>query len=231
MIEVMTNGNRISAYNSPRTFWTWAAWILLALAMVGCEKAPIQDLFSQKYEPEFACGFKTNMYGQRVSWKQNTPVRFYLHEDVPVEYRTAIEESLGMWKNRHGQPLIVLLPEVDRGPINPRQDRRNVIYWMKIWDNQNRTEQGRTTTYSTGNQITETDIRVNAADFNYFVENSQSARDVHLKSLMVHEFGHALGLIHQDTQNSVMGPNLAPLSVRDTPIATDQQALLCEYGL
>ena len=59
-------------------------------------------------------------------------------------------------------------------------------------------------------KIVETDIKINAAKFRFAAYDSEvTLRDVDLYSLMVHEFGHALGLAHVNLFESVMNPELA----------------------
>ena len=48
-------------------------------------------------------------------------------------------------------------------------------------------------------------------------------------SLTFHEFGHALGLAHNDSQDSVMQASLGYGEVRVSVSKDDQSSMACEY--
>lgn len=204
--------------------------LLLTTLLGGCGKNPLENIFNQNYDPQFDCGFNQNALGQRTSWKSHVPVRFYIHESVPANYIPVIESSMKQWETLANRKLFEIIKTNEPGPLQPRQDRKNIIYWMSEWDADNPSnEQGRTTTYTSGNQIYESDIRINARDFQFYIGQATSARQVHFESLMVHELGHVLGLKHNEQDNSVMGPTLAASFTRSEPNAADAQSIKCEY--
>lgn len=204
--------------------------VLLLTLSWSCGKNPLESIFDQKYDAQFDCGFNQNALGQRTSWKSNVPVQFYIHESVPANFIPAIEASMKQWETLANRKLFVIIKSNEAGPLQPRQDRKNMIYWMNQWDSEGPSnEQGRTTTYTSGNQIYESDIRINARDFEFYINQAASGRQVHFESLMVHELGHALGLKHNELDNSVMGPTLAAAFTRSEPNAADAQSIRCEY--
>jgi len=206
--------------------------VICSIAIVGgCAKNPFGSAFNQSYKPQFDCGFVQNIYGERISWKNNLPIKFHIHESVPVEYRAIIISSMRKWEDVAGRPMFQVISQGYPGPTRPRQDGLNIIYWLTSWDPNRSSEQGRTSVYWIGNEIREADIRINALNFNYYIDKPKSLRDVHFESLMIHELGHVLGLRHIDEGQSVMGTYLSSNTERNSLSELDISSLQCEYRL
>ena len=191
---------------------------VLALSLIAC---------GPKLEPQEPCNFVMNSSSQRVSWKDQTPIVMYLHRSVPAQYHAAIQEAMNSWNRSLGRPILSIGGIVD-GDGNPGRDGVSVIYWMQGWDSDRRDEQARTTIYWVGAQIREADIRVNDRDFDYSV-GVLTASTVDLKSLILHELGHVLGLAHTHDSKSVMAERLANGIDRSSPTSEDVSSLRCEY--
>lgn len=146
-----------------------------------------------------------------------------------VVYQSVVQDAMAAWEIASGRKLFELQTEVIDGPMLPRQDSKNVLYLMDAWEANKPSEQGRTTVYWIGDQIYEADIRINAANFKFFLDVPQFASDVHLLSLLIHEFGHVLGLKHHDGDRSVMATYLASSTQRDELSSVDIRDLRCEY--
>jgi hypothetical protein len=204
---------------------------LMASIIGGCAKNPLGSAFTESYKPQFDCGFVQNVYGERISWKNNIPISFHIHQSVPMEYRPVIESAMKKWERVAGRALFKLISQNYPGPDKPRQDGLNVIYWLNTWDSYRGTEQGRTSVYWIGSEIREADIRVNAFNFDFYIDQPKSSRDVHFESLIIHELGHVLGLKHYDDGQSVMGTYLAANTERNNLSSIDISALQCEYQL
>jgi hypothetical protein len=211
---------------------------LLALSFFSCSRVPFSEVFDQKYNPQFDCGFVQNVYGERISWKGQLPISFYLHESIPAEYTSAIERAMTTWEKAAGRRLFSIVSYRYSGPLQPRQDGMNVIYWMNSWEANRPSEQGRTSVYWVGNQIKETDVRINAYNFTYYTTSPSNmapqnqfsfTRAIHLDSLMIHELGHVLGLKHTDDPPSVMATYLAMGTNRSELTNFDVSSLQCEY--
>lgn len=199
------------------------------LLTTACGKSNVFEALSPSYNPEPDCGFVQNVYGQRISWKNKTPIRLSIHESVPSSYYPALRAAISDWEQSVGHPLFQIVEFGVKGPLQPRQDGVNMIYWMDTWEANRTSEQARTSVYWVGDEIREADIRINAKDFTYYVTTPQSSRDVHLESLLVHELGHVIGLKHKDSGGSVMATYLSSMTVRDKIANTDLDAFKCEY--
>lgn len=203
--------------------WIKAVVVLpvLALGLQAC---------GPKYKSEESCGFVQNVYGERISWKAEVPVELYIHESVPTSMYVGIEKAIQKWEETAGRPLFKIRGYGITGQLNPRQDGVNMIYWMSNWEANKTSEQARTSVYWVGDQIRETDIRINSKNFNFYIDQPVSATNsVHFESLLVHELGHVLGLKHKDDSDSVMATYLASNTTRDEVTGSDELNLKCEY--
>lgn len=194
---------------------------LLALSLQAC---------GPKFKEQPSCGFVQNVYGERISWKDSAPVDLLIHRSVPAEMVVAIEDAIQEWENKAGRPLFKIRASNVAGPLEPRQDGVNLIYWMSSWEENKKSEQARTSVYWVGDQIRETDIRINAKDFSFYIDNPTGAHGaVDLQSLMIHELGHVLGLKHKDGSGSVMDTYLQSNTPRNEVSTEDADNLKCEY--
>lgn len=182
-----------------------------------------------KHKDEPDCGFVQNVYGERISWKTTEPISFYVHESFPQEMRPALEAAFKVWEKSLNRVVFKVAEYDYKGPLQPRQDGVNVIYWMDSWEKEKASEQARTSVFWVGSLIKEADIRLNAKNFSFYVDEPKQDKDVHLESLFVHELGHVLGLKHKDDGPSVMATYLSSETVRNKLTDYDRQNLTCEY--
>ena len=188
-----------------------------------------------------SCGFVQNVYGERVSWKGELPIKMVLHESIPEEMVPAIKRAAATWNKVAGKTLISMdFTQRDNGPRVPRKDGLNVIYLMDTWEAEKSSEQGRTSVYSIGDQIKETDVRLNGSgDFKFHWETDEGLKSnsnslvlgnsVNMEALVLHEFGHVLGLKHRYNEGSVMATYLSFQENRVDLAANDTLSLKCEY--
>ncbi len=195
-------------------------FILASFVLVACQP---------KLEPETDCNFVMSSQIQRVSWKNNLPVRLYIASEVPVELRESIRVAASQWNYRLGIEAL-LIYEADNVPNFPNKDGVNGIYWLTDWTENKTTEQARTTIYWVGDTIREADVLINARDHKFSPFGTLISRTVDFTSLMVHEFGHVLGLQHLDSEPSVMASTLAYDTQRLMPTENDLMSLRCEYN-
>jgi len=195
--------------------------------------AALNQACTRSLDPEPPCGFVQSSELQRVSWKGSLPVRFMIHESVPVVAFDAVRAARDHWNKKMGAQVFSLEIFEVGGPNQPRQDDVNIIYWLDNWESDKGAEQARTTIYWTGSRIYEADIRVNAQFTFHFKDTRNELGEidgVDLESLMIHEFGHALGLAHRAESQSVMQTTLASGTHRRELSKSDTESLKCEYG-
>lgn len=187
------------------------------MLLVGCSEPKRQD----------SCGFVQNVYGERVSWKGATQVRFTLHNNVPAEFEIAFRKAATTWNQAIGRDLISI--DSHRvGSNSPGRDGFNVIYYLSSWEADKASEQARTSLYWVGDQIQEADIRINAQNYTFYGLSSVPG-SVSMESLALHEIGHVLGLKHNDSLPSVMATYLRTNQERNQLQESDSVNLNCEY--
>ncbi|MEZ0393176.1 MAG: matrixin family metalloprotease [Pseudobdellovibrionaceae bacterium] len=170
-----------------------------------------------------------NAYGERISWKDSSPVPLYVHTSFPPQMLPALQAAIDHWQSVIGRPVF-RIAQTGYQSSGPRQDGVNVIYWMQNWEAEKATEQARTSVYWVGDQIREADVRLNNKNFNFYLGQSGSSKDVHMESLLVHELGHVLGLKHKDDSQSVMGTYLSGGTIRTAISPADRDNIKCEYN-
>jgi predicted Zn-dependent protease len=172
------------------------------------------------------CGFVQNVYGQRVSWKKDLPIRLYISKDFPREFEAVIHTAAKQWEDAAGMTLFNIAYESSLSAA--QKDNRNVIYWNKDWTAKANL-QAITNLYWTTSKIAEADLSIDAKYFTYFIDRPVASDDIHLQSLVLHEMGHVLGLKHRSTMPSVMWPILSASTKRDQLTDSDRKSLKCEY--
>jgi hypothetical protein len=186
-----------------------------------------QDIFA--FGSQDSCNFVLSAQGARVSWKSSVPVHFIITSSVPAEF----EESIKIAANTLNSMKRMTLIEVHRDnsyPTSAANDGTNGIYWLDTWDADMPKEQGRTAVKWDISKIRDADIKINAKNFKFFKSgDTDSAGKINVESLLLHEFGHALGLKHIDDTKSMMQPYLAAGFDRNLAGDVDINSLNCEY--
>ncbi len=182
---------------------------------------------AQKLSPQEGCNFIVNSQKQRVSWQHRAPVILYIDPSVHSDYFAGIQNAAQAWNRQLGREVLRIggvLPQA----TTPSRDKRNVIYWSSTWDANQPYEQARTTVSWISDQIEDADVRINGK-IKMSIANQPMRDHVDFESLMVHEFGHVLGLMHIERHDSVMVKALPDDHLRRQPSDFDISSAQCEY--
>lgn len=206
-------------------------FVILSLFLAACQgkflEEPEQSSVGSAAEDDY--GFVQNSYGARVSWKTKIPVTVQVDPLINEEFFNAASRAADRWNSLAGKKLIVL-EKLPRDEVaSPSQDLSSGLYWRTEWADEKNNQQAVTTLFYKGSLISEADIKINAKDFNFYANEPNSNREVHMESLLVHEFGHLLGLKHSTVWPTVMWSTLAANTVRDVISEKDLSSLKCEY--
>lgn len=181
-----------------------------------------------KPTPEASCNFVQNSEQQRVSWGSQVPVIMYIDSSVPNEYFDDIRAAAETWNKEIGREVLKIGGYVDT-KSDPAQDGHNIIYFLHTWEAEKSNEQARTTVYWAGDRIYEADMRINAKDFTFSSGDALEPSRVDMQSLVLHEFGHVLGLAHSVAPQSVMARSLPNDIMRRALSTSDEESIRCEY--
>ena len=209
-----------------------AALFTTGLVLQACAEKPLE---------EASCNFVQNGSLQRVSWGSQVPVVMYIDSSVPNEFTNDIKAAAAVWNKEIGREVIKIGGYVD-SKTEPAQDGHNIIYYRSTWESDKANEQARTTVYWAGDRIYEADLKINASVESRFTFSSGDHPEVgriDMESLIVHEFGHVLGLAHSAAAKSVMARSLPTLNTASTDpsnqgirrnlSASDEESVRCEY--
>ncbi len=151
------------------------------------------------FETNVECGFVRNSSGQNVRW-YNLPLSVSISDNISENDRVAIIKAATTWGHFYF---------VDG-------DADVIVSNVYEWNGESR-EQARTTISWTGNKLIKAETKINKTH----LERSD------LESLMLHEFGHSLGLLHQN--DTIMNPTLGSNEIRRELTQYETEALKCMY--
>ncbi len=187
-----------------------------------------------KPTPQDSCNFVQNSDQQRVSWGSETPVVLYIDSSVPSQYFASIQAAAVTWNKSVGREVLKIGGWTSSGPQSAPSGK-NTIFFQKDWDGPS-TEQARTTIYWSGSRISEAHVKINRRDFDFFSGSQPIVGKLDMESLILHEFGHVLGLKHSTETQSVMVPTLSGATAANPKVAMrrglsdfDIKSISCEY--
>lgn len=178
--------------------------LLLSTILVSCQRGP-------------SAGVPLNCPNTGNYKQQSLPVRLQVNNSVPSTYYACIESAIATW-NGFNPNLFVMAQgsatQLDWYAVRPA----NMVQNMEAI----------TAIQFAGPSILSADIEVNAQDFN-IAPDVASNGSIDCESLLIHELGHSLGLVHTTDYNSVMYPALALGQTRRTLQPTEEAAIQCLY--
>lgn len=170
------------------------------------------------------CGIMKTSHGQEVGW-QSFPVMYYIEEDVPEEMIAPIKEAAGIWNKELGFTAVLFYP-VKAKVLDKSIIQKNIIYWSKTSSIVGKNQAITLSFYDNYGKLDAAPIVINSVNFKYSF-NELDENKVDMVSLMIHEFGHALGLDHSKETESVMGAVLPNAHLRQKISSLDKASVLC----
>lgn len=209
-------------------FLDYTIYTMIGLIALGYISSNIQ------FKADPFCNVNQNFYNQNILWKEkNFPIVLELDKSVPKELRDSVYHAAEKW-NKELKKEVLLIKE---SSVKLKHDKNkiNSIIAKDSWEIDKASEQARTRVFFEGNNILEADVIINLYTFSFYnkknvVKGKTEKSDLyHFESLMIHEFGHVLGFIHDDNHHSVMNSLLAAQTER--PVAQfDVNSFACAYG-
>lgn len=146
------------------------------------------------------------------------PLVIQADNTFPLEWVNELRAAANTWNVAAGKQVLLV------------KNSDNKITVLQTWDRANRAEQAYTRVhYIDSGAVSAANIFLNGLDFKFYVSGGQ-LNEVHLRSLLIHELGHAIGLGHTNLTMSVMYPYLEANVERIKLSSYDKAALECMYG-
>jgi predicted Zn-dependent protease len=167
----------------------------------------------------------TDQYGEAVH-QYYRPVVLILSTSVPDKYVPAITRAVNRY-NAISMNLF-MIASVPTSSAQPAIDRLNVIYWYtSAWPSIS-SQQALTRSQGANSMQIDADILINNQYMQFYVDTYEYGM-YHLESIMIHELGHVLGIVHSNEFNSVMYPYLDIGQERVNFTQQDINAIKCYY--
>lgn len=191
------------------------------MILVSCQpESKKQDLRSI-----MSCSNQLEQKNHKIKW-QKLPVVIHIEQSVPLEFRNSMKDAAAIWNKELGLTAIEVSDVIVGSPAIS-MDNHNVVYWLDVPSVMPTSTQAVTIPTSYSGVITDADIVINGNDFRFSTTGENDKVD--MKSLMVHEMGHVLGMAHTDNFYSIMFPYLGDGQVRDHASVNDEISLNCIY--
>ncbi|MGE0174123.1 MAG: matrixin family metalloprotease [Oligoflexales bacterium] len=192
----------------------------IVLLVTACGNGQQFEISDEPASQTASVGATSSAFHNPNGWSQ--PVLFHLDSEVPEDLHAAIVQAAATWNEAIGHDVIIVdgtssLPRSDT-LYESLSDNETIVYyepnWLAttakpesviattIWENEN----------GENGNIVRGDIILNAENY-YFVDTTSEDLDfedpryfVDTETVVLHEFGHLLGLGHLEDDSSVMNP-------------------------
>lgn len=175
------------------------------------------------------CGFYME-HKRRIGWANSSfPIVFYIDDSVPKEFILQITEAAEEWEKVTDKHFFIF---TTNKPV--------ATFIQDILELSVNTISASTELESTTNAVTKfnwvfpylinADIVINLTDKSWDLDDDINPGMTSLKGVMMHEFGHALGLRHNENDNTSI---MYPYSKTGQPMLmneTDISNINCHYG-
>lgn len=154
------------------------------------------------------CGFKTEDHIP-IIWKQ-FPIEIIVDDNIGDDMFNVIVEAGRAWEDAANKKFFSFKRKSTLDRLfsileDGIGDGITTIYLDNEHIYTNVTVHASTFTRHIGKTMFEADIFINVKDFEWEVKDTEiNNKKVHLKSTMIHELGHLLGLKHSDNEESIM---------------------------
>lgn len=177
-----------------------------------------------------SCGKQTVQYdnsngSSSFVWNENQlPLTIHVPDELSSGYRTAIENAVNTWNNAlHRQVFNMVYDGIPNTQFTAKyqslDDSIMGLYKENNWisDGNENVTLASTVYKARGSNFTQADVLFNFQHFNFYDyddrKNSPYGTNyADLESVLTHELGHFLGLVHvstNDDPDSVMNPSLS----------------------
>lgn len=174
------------------------------------------------------CGLFKDSKGREIYWEKRS-VELHFSKNFPVKFRSEVYKAVDAW-NAVPSSMKLKVSAVDDDSMTPALDHENVIYWVTDTWKDDKVDEAVTTIHHNRGLITEADVSINAKDYKFYSDVYPDDGDVYLESILIHEFGHVLGLDHSNDESNVMYSALANHVEKKRVDKGAANSLICTYG-
>ena len=202
--------------------------IILSITLMAQELTPSTmtiKLPSSAINPSYCGTIKSQLTKMESSWT-TFPIAFQIDSTVPDYFQESIRKSAQMWNTALGFPAISISENMASLVDHKLSKNNNVIAWSTNPQDLRPKTEGETFMTWKGSKIKSANILLNAAYYQFSFEGMDPNK-IDLTSLMLHEFGHALGLEHSLNEDSVMRDGLKVGEIRQDFSEEDLNIALC----
>jgi hypothetical protein len=155
------------------------------------------------------------------------PIKIAIDGAVLAQAVPAITRAAARWNNLFPGIQLIKVGIAEDMTAATLNGKSRIHMIIKNWQFQ---ENYLATTYwdSKDGMMSEADVLINASAFNFSFSNKPKENQYDFESLLIHEFGHLLGLCH--SPGTVMNKNLSPGKIKRVISSDLRSTLACLYS-